>query len=79
MAPAELGDLLVETIREARRTASATAVSLFTPLMPAGSRLGGLLDGELDLDGMIAEAIKVATAPLPGEQSGPADRDGRHA
>ncbi|MEV0135000.1 YbaB/EbfC family nucleoid-associated protein [Dactylosporangium sp. NPDC050688] len=71
MAPAELGELLVETIREARQAASQTAVSLFTPLMPSGTNLGALLDGDLDLDGMIAEALQAATAPLPGEQSGP--------
>src|SRR5512139_1934649 len=55
MAPAELGELLVETIREARQAASQTAVSLFTPLMPPGTKLGELLNGDLDLDGMIAD------------------------
>lgn len=79
MAPAELGDLLVATIRDARRAAAQTAAALYTPLLPGGSRLGDVLAGDLDLDGMISEAIRAANDPLPGEQSRPSGREYRRA
>ncbi len=79
MASAELGDLMVETIREARQAATQTALDLFSPLLPKGSRLGQLFDGELDLDGMIGDALRLADVSLPGGQPGPATRAARDA
>ncbi|MFC3499558.1 YbaB/EbfC family nucleoid-associated protein [Micromonospora krabiensis] len=58
MAPAELGNLLVETIKEARTEARRKAATLFESVLSPGLPLAGLLSGGKRADQMFDEAMR---------------------
>jgi len=71
MAPAELGNLLVETAKTAREQARETATGMFEALLPARMPLLGVLNGKRGFDEMMDAAVRLVSEPLPG-----ADRPG---
>ncbi|MGW0436562.1 YbaB/EbfC family nucleoid-associated protein [Micromonospora sp. NPDC003197] len=74
MAPAELGNLLVETVKAAREEAREKATSLFESILSPGLPLAGLIKGTTNADQMfddamrsIREAFGGGRAPASGE------------
>jgi DNA-binding protein YbaB len=65
MAPAELGAILVDTIRKARAQSREQILSAFRKVIPAGhGGLDDLLAGKPDFDKMFAEARQQASELL---------------
>src|SRR5262245_11306885 len=58
MPSAELGTLLVNTIGEARKQALAQMASLFQAVLPAGAPILDMINGTVDFDEMMREAIR---------------------
>jgi DNA-binding protein YbaB len=78
MAPAELGSLLVETTKTARDQARESAADMFRGLVPAGVPVLDMLNGSVDFDEMMREAMRVVNESLPGmTRSGEGEEGGR--
>ena len=60
MAGAELAQLLLDTITAAREAAVTNTANRFKSVLPAGMPLQGMLNGTVDLDGMVRAAMKAA-------------------
>lgn len=58
MAPAELGSVLVETIKQARAKGREAMMSAYRPLMPPGLDLDQIMSGKFSTDGMFSDARK---------------------
>ncbi|RKR86736.1 YbaB/EbfC DNA-binding family protein [Micromonospora pisi] len=71
MPPAELGSLLVETTKAAREQAREGAAELFQTILPAGMPILDMLNGSVDFDEMMSEAMRAANEPFPGAASSP--------
>ncbi|WP_285680327.1 YbaB/EbfC family nucleoid-associated protein [Actinoplanes sp. NBRC 103695] len=74
MAPAELGTLIVETIRAAQDEARRKAASLFAELLPAGMPVLDMLTGPVDFDATLREITQVfdeAKQPRQGRKDQP--------
>ncbi|MEU4677723.1 YbaB/EbfC family nucleoid-associated protein [Micromonospora sp. NPDC023737] len=74
MAPAELGGLLVETVKSAREEARHKAMKLFESILPPGLPLAGLLRGEKTADQMFDEAMQSINESFGGAKA-PASGD----
>lgn len=79
MPSAELATLLIDTVAEARAKAQAAVAATFQSVLPAGMSALDMINGTVDFDSMMREAIRMANEPFPGEE--PTDRresgDGR--
>jgi DNA-binding protein YbaB len=58
MAPAELGAVLVETIRQARAVSRDRLMSAYKPLLPPGLDMSAMMTGKFNVDKMFDEAVK---------------------
>jgi DNA-binding protein YbaB len=67
MAPAELSQLLLETIKAARDEAKMAAVTAFGPLLPPGTPLADLMSGQLNFEEMMRRAIPMPEDPDPAD------------
>jgi len=67
MAPAELSQLLLETIAVARDEAKTAAVAAFGPLLPPGTPLADLMSGQLNFEEMMRRAIPMPEDPDPAD------------
>lgn len=65
MPTAELSALLVETVGEARRQALAELASMFSAVLPQSTPILDLLNGTVDIDEMVREAMR-QIPDLPG-------------
>ena len=62
MAPAELSDRIVETVRSAQDQAAREALSMFSGLAPSG--MLSVLNGGFDFESMFDAAVETASEPL---------------
>jgi len=69
LPPAELGAVLVETIRRAQARNRERLVRAYQPLLPDTMDIGGAVTGRVDLDQMFEDAIRQADDLL--SNSGP--------
>lgn len=60
MAGAELAQLIVDTVEEARAAAMATTVERFRAILPASLPLQDMLAGTVDLDRILSDAARFA-------------------
>lgn len=72
MPSPELATLLIDTIAEARTKAQAAVAATFQSVLPAGMSALDMINGTVDFDAMMREAIRMANEPFPGEE--PVDR-----
>ena len=85
MASAELGQLLVETVKAVRDQAKAKALVELQGLFPAGLPLADVLNGSpADFEAALKDAMSVLNGPGPGTPDASGDRDasisvGRHS
>jgi hypothetical protein len=70
MAPAELGSLLVETIKQARSEAMDNATRLIESVLPDSAPLLDTLGGAGDLDTVMSELANLAAEPWPAVPAG---------
>jgi len=66
MAPAELGRLLVETVGTARDQAREDAAEMFRTLLPTAMSVVDMLNGPVDFDSMMQDAMDAVDEPWPG-------------
>jgi DNA-binding protein YbaB len=71
MAPAELGSVIAETIRQAQAKTTERVLRAYRPLMPDSDMLTSMLKGT-GLDEMMEVAKRRADDLMPGNQSAPA-------
>jgi hypothetical protein len=78
LAPAELGALVVGTVAEAQEQANQAAMAAMAELLPEALDFSGLAGGELDLDGMVESAVRLAGQPVFGDEpaAAPSGQDG---
>ena len=69
MPSVELAQLLVDTVGEARRKALSEMAARFQSVLPAGAAVLDMINGTVDFDQMMREAIRDAAELRP---SGPA-------
>ncbi|MFK3979269.1 YbaB/EbfC family nucleoid-associated protein [Micromonospora sp. NPDC050397] len=69
MPAAELATLLIDTIAEARAKAQAAVAATFQSVLPAGMSALDMINGTVDFDSMMREAIRMANEPFPGEEA----------
>jgi DNA-binding protein YbaB len=60
MAPAELGDALVQVIRQAQTQAREQVMSAYRPFLPSGLGLDDLLSGKGDFNRIFDDAVRRA-------------------
>ncbi|MEV4495701.1 hypothetical protein C7C45_32425 [Micromonospora arborensis] len=79
MAPAELGNLLVETLKTARDQARGQAANAYQKLLPPGLPIKDMLNGTVNFDEMMREAMRSVNEPFPGSRraAGEGTTDGR--
>jgi DNA-binding protein YbaB len=75
MAPAELGNLLVETTKTAREQARESAAGVFESLLPSRAPILGMLNRSGNFDEMMQEAVRMVSETFPGTKL-PADGEG---
>jgi DNA-binding protein YbaB len=68
MAPAELGSVLVETIREARQESRERVSSTFQPFFPQGTSVTDILTGKVNLDRIFDDAVHRAGELVPAQR-----------
>ncbi len=68
MAPAELGSVITQTIRQARQRAMEQVIAAYQDFLPSPIDLRKVLNGDFDLDQMISDAVRMASEPIPGEK-----------
>ncbi|MEO3742080.1 YbaB/EbfC family nucleoid-associated protein [Plantactinospora sp. B5E13] len=76
MAPAELANLLMETVKTARDQARGRTANAFQTLLPTGLPLLDMLNGTADFDDLMRETVRVVTEPFPSA-GGEGATDGR--
>jgi hypothetical protein len=65
MAPAELGQLLVETTRQARAKALESVLAGLTDVLPSGVPLEQILAGDTPLDELVAASLAEYEKSMP--------------
>lgn len=65
MPPAELGAVLLETIRQAQAQSRERIIRAYQPLLPDIMGIGDVLAGKRDLDQMFEDAIRQANEMMP--------------
>ncbi|MGW4462617.1 YbaB/EbfC family nucleoid-associated protein [Micromonospora sp. NBC_01796] len=68
MPSAELATLLIETIAEARTKAQAAVAATFQSVLPTGMSALDMINGTVDFEEMMREAIRIANEPFPGDE-----------
>ncbi|NMO55375.1 YbaB/EbfC family DNA-binding protein [Actinoplanes sp. TBRC 11911] len=68
MAPAELANLLVDTVRSAREKARAEAANMLESLLPARAPILSMLNNPGGFDQMMREAVRIVSEPFPGSK-----------
>ena len=76
MAPAELGNLLVETIQTAREQAREQSLNAFKSVLPANLPIMDMLNGSTSADDMIREAMRTFSGGNPSSTPGGAAANG---
>ena len=66
LAPAELTTRIMEVVNSAQDESAGKSMAMIAELAPAefGADLGAVFTGDLDLEGMFAEAIRTIRIPL---------------
>ncbi|MET7394107.1 YbaB/EbfC family nucleoid-associated protein [Dactylosporangium sp. NPDC005572] len=67
MPPAELTAMLIETIREARAQARTAMAEAFQPVFPPGSPLADIINGRVDLEAMMQQAMDTVNGSVLGD------------
>jgi DNA-binding protein YbaB len=70
MAPAELDNVLVETIRQARVLGRSRITDAYRPLMPKGMDIDAIMAGKFSLDKMFDEAAHRGETMMAEVQKG---------
>ena len=77
LPPAELEQLLVETIDSARQQAVLDQAEAMRPLLSPDTPVDDMLSGTFDLDEMVEKAVRLVSEAAPAGGRGPAaDSDG---
>jgi DNA-binding protein YbaB len=80
LAPAELGSVLVETIRRARAESRNAMISAYRPLMPDGLDIEQIMSGKFSADGIFDNARRrveqIMTDAQASTAASQADRKG---
>jgi hypothetical protein len=79
MAPAELGTVLVETIRQAQAEARERVLRAYRPVLPDAIDIGSILAGKTDMDQLFNDAIRQASEPTLGRKPQTAAANGKAA
>jgi DNA-binding protein YbaB len=67
MAPAELGSVLVETIRQAQAQSRERLLRAYQPLLPDHLGARDFMAGKTDLDQVFEDAMRQADELMPGQ------------
>jgi DNA-binding protein YbaB len=62
LAPAELSALILDTLGQARSEAREESAALLTPLLPPGFNAKNLVSGEITVDDMLPEEMRLPTS-----------------
>lgn len=65
MAPAELAHVILETVDRARAAVNRELTELMPAALPAGMSIGGVLNGEIDLSGLLPESLDLGGISFP--------------
>jgi DNA-binding protein YbaB len=79
MAPAELGTVLVETIRQAQVEARESVLRAYRPVLPDAIGIDSILAGKTDVDQLFNDAIRQASELTLGRKPQPAAANGKAA
>jgi len=77
MAQAELGSLLVETIRAARAKAVSDLAEKFSGVLPAAAPIMQMVDGGLDVDEFLDASLAQLTDMLAFGDAGASEESGK--
>jgi DNA-binding protein YbaB len=76
MAPAELAQLLMDTVKAARTEARAAVAEAFAPLLPAGTPLLDMMNGTVDFEAMMRDTIPMPDDPAASDLARIAKNEG---
>jgi YbaB/EbfC DNA-binding family len=75
LSPAELADIIVDTIRQAQQTARTTVLESLGDSLPADAEVADIVSGHYDWSAALEEALTLPQSLIDLISSGPSSRD----